>query len=299
MPPEDDETTAPTPPTTTTTPPAPPPAGPPKRPTTEPVETDAERETREFGAYSDIRQRERRKFMRETYGTDDPEEVERIKAKRAETDAARVKEQEELTTLRKEREERDRAKMSEVERLTTDLNAEKEKVKDLQAQLDRTKHEVLTERQSSLIQQSAARHGVKPKPSILRVVLADYGTAYLALTNAEKARLKDRPTAERHLERFMKKWAAENADMCVPDTAPKKKTVEDTTATTPRQPVVPTRRPLGAPPLRTQTPPARTATTPLRPGVDENGKTVKPGQPNSMNQAELAAYMRKNKLRAG
>lgn len=247
---------------------------------------------------STIRERERKKALRDAWGTDDPSEIDRLKAKRAEAEAAAQRNNEELERLRTERAEQDRAKMSETERLTNDLTALKKECDELKAKLQLKENEVLTERQNSLIQQAAIRHKIKGKPSILRVVLQDYAAAYYGLSSLEKRRLTDKRQAEKHLERFMRKWAEENQDMC--DTSAVTTKEKEPSATTPPRPAAqPIRRPLGQARIPSNSSGRQVPTSPLMPGMDANGKTVKPGQPNSMTKAELEAYKRANRLKTG
>lgn len=246
-------------------------------------------------AISDVKERERRRLWREEYGTTDPDEVAKKKQERA-AEAERLrKNEEELAQLRKEKADRDRASMSEVERLNADIKTLTEENRQLKEQLSRTQQEAMSERQNAAIQACAIRHKVKNKPSVLRVVMQDYAAAFLAMSNIERKALNDRVKAERHLDRFMKKWAEENEDM-VEKEAPAAKETKDPAASRPKPTIV--RQPLGAPRRPTTTPARPTTTSVLRPGFDENGKTVKPGLPNSMNAQELAAYKRKHGLRA-
>lgn len=271
----------------------PPPAAPPAR---------LSREEEEDGRASDIRIRERKRALKEAYGTADPDEIAKIKQQQAEEKAKRDQEKQELDTLRAEREERDRAKMSEVERLQTDLNAEKEKNKTLEAQIQAAKQEILSERQNGAVKQAAVRHRIKNKASVMRVVLAEFGAHYISLTNLEKRRLIDATHAERYLDRWMRTFVKENPEMLDAPPAATTETTETTTETTqtskPPAAKPPLRRPLGATGQRPPAPGQRVPPGPRAPGIDENGKTVKPGLPNSMNAAELAAYKRKQGLKA-
>jgi len=276
------------------TPPAAPPAPPPPA---RAAQDDDDLEQRA----SDIRLRERRKALKEQWGTSDPDEIEKIKARRAEDDAARAREQEELKQLRADRDERERSKMTEVERLQTDLNTANGRIKELEGQLSAAKQEALSERQNGAVKQAAVRHRIKAKAAVMRVVLAEFGAYYLSLPALEKRRFADPTVAERQLDRWMRTFAKENPEMC--EAAPKPAVEGDppppaapAAGPPPAKPAV--RRPLGAPPAPRQNPQARTPPGVRPPGVDENGKTVKPGLPNSMNRSELEAYKRKQGLKA-
>jgi hypothetical protein len=93
----------------------------------------------------------------------------------------------------------------------------------------------------------------------------------------------------------MKRFAEENPELTdqAPLKAPKEPAPPPMRAAPP-----PVRRPVGT--GRPASPsPARTPQIPNRsPDQDENGKTTKPGLPNSMNKQELDAFLRKNKLKA-
>lgn len=297
MPPDDDELVVPV------VPPPPPvvPARSAAPPTRQPIAGDEDTRDRDHDtAISNVRERERKRYLKDQFGTDDPDEIEKIKKARAE-DAARVeRERQELETLRKEREERNRASMSEVERLTTDLKTANDKISKLQEELTAAKQEALSERQNASVKQAAIRHRLKAKPAVLRVVLQDFATHFLALSGLEKRKFNNQVEAERALDRWMKRYASENPEMC--DLPPKELKEEETTTTTttaPRVATPPVRRPLGAPAQKPGAPPARRVPTGApTPGMDENGKTVKPGLPNSMNATELAAYRRKQGLKS-
>lgn len=277
----------------------PPAAAPPAAPARRTV-VDVEGETPEERAtISNIRERERKRALKDAYGTDDPDEIERIRRQRAEDAQAREKEKAELEELRRKQAEAERSKMSETERLQADLKLKDDKIRELELELQKLREETLTVRQESAVKTTAVRHRLKAKPSIMRVVLAEFGAYYLGLTNTEKRRFRVPADAERMLDRWMAKFAKENPEMCEVAPAPKEEKKDETTTspavrtpTVVRQPVGAPRRPAAAPP------PARSPTTARSPDMDENGKTTKPGLPNSMNSAELAAFKRKQGLKA-
>ena len=272
--------------------PAQPPAAPARRP------ADDEETPEDRARASNIRQRERAKANKELYGTDDPEEIERIKRQRSDRDAQFEKDQAELVALRKKDQDAERAKMSDVERLTADLAARDARIKDLEAELAKTKQEAVSERQSSLVKQAAVRHRIKAKPSIMRVVLSEFGAHYLELTSVEKKQWASPAAAERLLDKWMGRFAKDNPEMCdAPPAVPADPAAAAPKPAAPRPTVV--RQPIGAPRRPAPPPPARTPTTSTRTAdMDENGKTTRPGQPNSMNAAELAAFKRKQGLKA-
>jgi hypothetical protein len=293
-----------TPPPAAVVPPAaavtPPPVAPPRSAPAAGEDEDTRDEDHQR-AISDVRIRERKRALKELWGTSDPDEIAKIKQQRAEADAAHAKEQEELKTLRTKEDERTRAQMTEVERLQADLTTANEKITTLTAQIAAAKQEVLSERQNGAVKQAAVRHRIKPKASVMRVVLAEFGAYYLSLSGLERRRMTDPTQAERHLDRWMRGFAKENPEMCE---APAAATTTDDTVQTPApKPAAPIarpgiRRPLGSAPVRTSQVQPRVPPGPRAPGTDENGKTVKPGLPNSMNAAELAAYKRKQGLKA-
>lgn len=253
----------------------------------------------ERATISNIRQRERKRAMKDLYGTDDEEEIERIKRRRAEADSAFEKNQQELERLRQKDAEAERAKMSETERLSADITALREENKQLKDQVAKAREEALTERQNSAVKQAAIRHRIRAKPAVLRVVLAEFAAHYLSLTNTERRRFASQPEAERMLERWMGRFAKENPEMCeaAPAAAADKPEERPAAIAQPRPAV---RRPVGT--QRPAAPPAaRSATTARSPDMDENGKTTLPGRPNSMTRAEVDAFKRKNNIgrRAG
>lgn len=265
---------APPPPPVATTPATPPVARPPAAPGPD-DDDDSHRR-----AISDIRIRERRKALKDNWGTDDPVQIEAIKAKQAEEKAERERRDQELEALRLEKTERERSQLSEVEKLKLDLTAANDKVAALERERDAAKQEVFTERQNSLVGLAAARLRVRSK--FLRMVRADLGSHYLALSSIEKKRFD-----EKALDRWMKGYIKENPEIVEVDATP---TPVVTDPPAPRAPAPPVRRPVGGPPARPGARPTSVSTP--RHGTNAAGKTTKPGQPNSMNAQELRDYQK-------
>lgn len=236
--------------------------------------------------------RERRKFLRDEYGTDDEAKVEEIrKARQARDEAVKAKE-EELARYKAAEDERKRASMSELEKVQADLAAARAECDRLKQQIARMDRDLLSERQENQLNAVAGRHNVEPRHvKLLKVELA---THYRTLPKREQERFD-----EKQVDRFVRDWAKENPDYC------KKAAPNGGQQAQQRQTV---KKPLG-----TQAQQRATATTTSQqqnqrpvgsqqvpPDVDPaTGKTTRPGQPNSMNKQELRAWAKKNGVSIG
>jgi hypothetical protein len=227
---------------------------------------------------SEIRARERRKFNKENYGTEDEDEVAKIKARNLE----RLKKADELEA---EAEKTRLANLSEADRLKEELRIEREQRASEKAKLERERDEakstVAVERQDVLINGIAVKH-VAAK--FVKVANVDLAAHVESLTKKQQAEL----TPE-SIEKWFKAYVKENPEFKIPAPAVAKTPEEleaEAKERAARPPAVPPKRaPIGAPRpgARPPTPAPRPATGP---GVFK-GKTIK-----QMNKKEFADYMK-------
>jgi hypothetical protein len=267
----------------------------------EPVETQSDERVRGKGglmnekAISDVKAqaaaRARRKTLIDLYGTADEEKVKAIRAEQEEHKQLASAQREKLSAYEKQEEERKRASMSEVDQLKADIATKDAKILKLEADLSKATRDVMTERQSVQIERAAVNARIKTK--FVRLLNSDLATHYQSLTQAEK-KLWSGPNAPKQLERWVSKWARENADCVEPVAAPKAAatTVEEPKVEKPAAPKAPIRRPIGAARPAPQ-PPKAAPTANKGPGVDSNGKTVKPGK-GQMSYDEMQAHLAKS-----
>lgn len=204
-----------------------------------------------------------------------------------------------LKTAEQEAEKRRLSELSEVERLKAELEAERQKNAALEAQLA----EHAQEREHAQHEQTVVRAaGELIDPDALplfRMHLAQH-VKKLAETNPELAER----FGSKGVERFAKKWVEKHpkfAKQVTTTTTAQPEGAKPTTTPTrsappapgarPPQPVV--RRPVttGAPQQKNPAP--RVTTTQGAP-VTANGKTARPGQPNSMTGPEVARFAAEN-----
>ncbi len=243
--------------------------------------------TSEEATAADIRKREKAKALKELYGTDDLDEIERIKEKR------RV-EAEELQNLKAKEEQTKREQMTEVQRLTDDVTRLTTENEQLKAKVKSLEIERVTNQQDAKIRSLAIKH---IKPSKLKYALIDFGEYIRTLTKADAAKIDELRT-----ENWFKRFARENPDMSLeaapPAPATKTDVVDDPEKKpepkpgTPPPVARPTRVvPAGKPKPANPVPPTQSPPDPLA------GKTPRPGLPNSMNKQELALHMKRQGLR--
>lgn len=226
----------------------------------------------------------RRLFNKENYGTEDEDEVTRIKA----ANAAKLKKADELEA---EQEKQRLASLSDKDRLTEELRVEREgRAKDkekLERERDVARQSLEVERQDVLISSLASKY---VKPSLLKAAKVEFGEYVDSLTQTQMKALK-----QADIDKWFAKFVKDNPDY-KPAAPAVAKTAEELAAEKAerdkaRAPVVPPKRPVGAP----ARPGARPAPTPAaKTGKGFfNGKSIK-----ELNKAELAAYRKSLGLKA-
>lgn len=239
-------------------------------------------------AISERMKRERRKWLREEYGTTDEAEIQRIKEARRATEEENQKARDRLKTYEQADEEKKRAEMSEVERLTVDLNTANAKIAELEGTIRDMKTNELRMKQDANISALAQKLRLVPEGvEALQVALARH---YESLTRDQKRLFT--PTT---LERWATKWAKERPRFVQVDEVPattNAEAVEAAEAGKPAKPATPpVRRLIGGPPR--QQPAARPAPS-NRTATNPQGKTVM-----QMSKKELDAYAKSKGLPKG
>jgi len=245
-------------------------------------------------AKAEARAAERKRLLRDEYGTDDEKEIERIRADRK----AKI---EEAERLRKEAEDRKRSEMSEIERLKQDIAERDTEIARLKQERDSAQQSLASERQGFKIR-SVASQFVAAKPVLIEGAVDAFRRHVVSLTKDEQRKLGDAQITKwfRDFVRDNPEFApaaaraADDSGTGDGDDMGKPKTPPAPPAPKPRVPVgarpgtVPARRPSVANPPR---PAGR------NPGTTESGKTARPGQANSMSRSELNAHVKKQGLK--
>jgi phage terminase Nu1 subunit (DNA packaging protein) len=187
-------------------------------------------------------------------------------------------EREELAKLRSEREKAERAKLTREQALQADLAKERAQRESIEAQLRESQTARVYDRQETQIQSIVGRHIL---PSRYKYARTDFIEYLSGLSKRQIARL-----TERDIDRWFARFAKDNPDFAIarPEEPP-----EET------KPKSSTRKPVNSSPsaAKPAPPPAATNTDPSV--VD--GKTFRPGQPNSMNKHEVKQAMKRLGLR--
>jgi len=227
--------------------------------------------------------RERRRLLREEYGTDDATRVAQIREQRK-------TESERFRTLSAAEEARQREAMTAQQRLEADLAKERERAATLEAQIKELRDSQVIDRQTAQLTEIASKH---IDPSLSEWALSKFQRHLREMPVDQIKRLTPRA-----IERWFVKFAEDNprARKDLPpntsktaDQAPAK--VEPAPAVTPR------RVPLATSTARNGGAPKPRAPGGPVPGGTVGGKTIKPGQPNSMTRAEVQEFMKSKGMR--
>ena len=211
-------------------------------------------------------QRERDKVLKDAWGTSDPEEIKALR-ERQDQDKKR------LDLHERKQKARERARMTADEKRTKDSEAKDDRIKELETQLTGVRQDSMVEKQEALINESASAH---IKPERLRYAKRDLADHIKGLTPEKRAKFD-----QKQLGKFFETFAATNPDFAV---------VTETAEPAPA-PAKPKPKPRLRKGITTSTV-VKKAPAPVPadgPGM-MNGKTVKPGQANSMNSKELREY---------
>lgn len=231
-------------------------------------------------AIADRVKRDKRKHLRELYGTDDDAQIETIKLQR-------TKDAEDLAALRASKEKADRDQMSEVQRLTNDLDAANKKVAELTAQLAGKDREVMSSKQEVALASRLSTHKFIQRPAVQKMVKVALADHFNSLSKTAQAVFVK--TGE--IDRWLRTFAKDNPEFVVQAAAPPAVVTPVPAVAPPAAPRAPVRVPAGT--ARPVVPPRAAATT--SPVDPLEGKTALPGRSNSMNKQELAEFMKRGR----
>ncbi len=227
------------------------------------------------------------KQLKAIFGTDDPAEIERLRAEQS-------AQTEELARLRNEAEARKREQMTEVDQLREDLLKVTTERDTLKAQLEELKKNELAAKQNEKLMQIGSKF---IKPNRIKHALHDFREHILSLRADDRKRFNEKLT-----ENWFKKYSIDNPDFALPlETKPAVSTT--TTSTTAPDPVPAPKAPAApsaVPPLRPAprligapkpAPKPNAGTPPADPFA---GYDPRPGRPNSMPPEMFKAYKKAN-----
>lgn len=245
-------------------------------------------------AVSDRVARERNRLLRAEYGTTDPAEVEKIRN-------LRKTQLEEYAKLKADREEADRQAMSEAERMKADLEASQRTVDELKARIHEMETGQAVSRQTEELKGMAAKY---VDPTMMEDALFHFQRYVNKLDPKEVKRLTPRA-----IDRWFAKFVDERprfkleppqagGDPALGTAAvgvkgadspgPSPATIVAPKATVRRVPISTSAAPKGGAPKAAPAKPAAGTVA---------GKTVRPGQSNSMSKQELNAHLRSKGIR--
>lgn len=241
-------------------------------------------------ALSDRLERERRKFMRDEYGTDDPAKVERIRRERAAAVEAGKKRDAEFQRLKTAEEQRQREAMSEQQRMSADLEQLKAENAALRAKIAEHETTRVSSEQETILRGIAGQHVDEDllDDALLRFALhirelkAKTPRALSKLNEKEIGRwfqglVKERP-------KFAKQAGAAAG---VQDRAPAA-TVPTPEPARPRRTVI---RTAGKPAPARVDPTSRVSTP-----AGASSKTARPNQANTMSRSEVRQELKRRGL---
>lgn len=219
------------------------------------------------------------KALKKLFGTDDPAEIERIRAEQQ----AKLDEHAQMVA---QQEAKKREQLTEVERLQTDIARLTEENTQLKAKLQKVEGDKVSAQQAAKINSLAINH-ISPK--WLKYATNEFRDYVLSLTPAQQKILDDKRIA---------KWFADFAKQ-EPTCA-----LEPPKAPEPALPAAPPvakppAPPAARPPLLAGARPPGLGPKPNAPPASNDpfaGLTPLPGKPNSMNKDQLRAYAKANNL---
>lgn len=234
-------------------------------------------------AISDRVARERKKFLREYFGTEDEEEA----AKRA----AKLKQPgkhmspddlKEFERLKRIEQARQRTRQTQEQRTKTDIETRDARIKELETEIHTMRTDAAVSEQDQKIADAASEY-VDPK--FMRYAKRDLAEHLIDLKNDKPEQFKK--FGEASLKRWFEKYAKENpqfakqAEASTGDPSPPAATTPaPSSSTVPKRVVVKSPAPKAPP----KPAPKDTAST-------VGGKTIAPG-PNSMSKTELRAHLK-------
>lgn len=215
--------------------------------------------------------RERRKWLREEYGTDDEKEIVRIRSERKKQADQLETERKELAQFRTKEEERRRAEMTELERAKADIAKKDRELQAVRNELNGVKTGLLADKQEVIVKGALLEHLDEEDLEVGKLALAKH---FMTLSDTAKKEF-----GERHLHRWAKDFVKKHPKLA-------KKPVVKTGDDSP--PIAHPRR--RAPVSNSNEDPKKKSPPPVPKSGDPSvaaGKTVKPGQANTMSKREV------------
>jgi hypothetical protein len=233
-------------------------------------------------------ERMRRKQLRELFGTDNEEEIKKIVARgNAKGIVISDEQQREFDRLKRLEEVRKRARLTAEQRTQKELEERDKEIETLRTQLKERDTQEAVKQQDQVIQEAAAPFIDAAYMKYARRDLAEYLNE-LKTSNPEQFG----KFGAKQLERWFQKYSTDRPAFAKPGNP----VVKEPEATAPPTPSAPTVRKVVTTTKTNARPPAPAVVD--GPGVWK-GKTVKAGQPNSMNRAELREYAKAHNLKIG
>lgn len=231
-------------------------------------------------------ERERKRILKAEYGTTDQAEISRIKAERA-------KQAEEYAALKAKQDEVDRQSMTEQQKLQADNETLKKQNAELNEKLTAMQERQVIDQQTNAVSKIA---GTYVDPLMIEEALFSFQRHVSKLSPDEVKRLTPRA-----IDRWFKNLAETKPGYklrLANGTAGDQK-VDDSKIAAPAK-VADPKPPVRRIALTTSNQPKGGAAKPAPKAPAAGtvaGKTVRPGQPNSMSKAELTAYMKSKGMR--
>lgn len=201
---------------------------------------------------------------------------------------------EELKRLREESEKIKRQTMSREEQLQADLEKERARIAELETKLHEETTSRVYEKQDAMINGLASKY-IDPTPIKLKSARREFAEYIDTLPKSQVARLRDKD-----IEKWFAKFAKDYPDFAKKEAAPESTQAETVQAEAakpaPKSPPAPIRKPASTAAPAKKSPP-EPASQGSDPSVNPQGKTFRPGQPNSMSRAEMNAELKKRGLR--
>jgi hypothetical protein len=230
-------------------------------------------------AISERVERAQRRQLRELFGTDDIAKAKEIAERGKQTDGMTPEDRKEFERLKRVEEARARSRQTQEQRVQQTLQTKEQRISELETELKQVKNQQLVQQQDATISNVAAEF---IDGSFLKYARRELQDHIVALKNSDPDALKK--FGPKDLKKFFQKLATEQ-----PAFAKKPEEASTTTSETETTKPSVVRRPVTS--GKGQPRPPNPPVAPDGPGMYK-GKTIRPGQPNSMSNAELRAYMR-------
>jgi hypothetical protein len=189
----------------------------------------------------------------------------------------REQREQELARFRKEEEKRKRAAMSEQQKLQADLDAVRKERDELAQRFEQLEQERISDQQEAVVQRTAQKH---VDPEMYAYARYEFVQHVQKLASEDPKALDE--LDEKAVDKFFRELVKQRPKFALAaGEAPK--------------PPEPVKKPITTGPGPKAAPPAPAKGAPA--GTSTDGKTFRPGQPNSMSKQEVREALRKQGLR--